>query len=142
MSGYYSRPKSESGRAPFPANNRQIPQELRVSGSDRVYCYGCEQNKPRLAFSETQLRKASNRNPDKKHHIMCKNCTPVQPTTLKCIVCAKTLAMDRFSKTQRKRQEKATCIDCRKVIEDDDSEDDYDLEDDPDYFDGDIRDIL
>ncbi len=44
--------------------------------------------------------------------------------------------------TQRKHQEKATCMDCRQFIEDDDSEDDFDLEDDPDWYDGDIRDVL
>lgn len=33
-------------------------------------------------------------------------------------------------------------MDCRQFIEDDDSEDDFDLEDDPDWYDGDIRDVL
>ncbi|CAO3567355.1 unnamed protein product [Mortierella alpina] len=130
------------GRAHFPANNRQIPHELRVNGTSTIFCYGCNLNKPRLAFSETQLKKAASRNPKKKHQPICKNCTPTQPTTLTCMVCSKKLPMERFSKTQRKNQEKATCMDCRQFIEDDDSEDDFDLEDDPDYYDGDITDVL
>ncbi|KAF9918499.1 hypothetical protein BX616_008344 [Lobosporangium transversale] len=141
MSAYYGgyRGKSTAGRAPNPAHNRQSPS---LKGSDRVYCYGCEQEKPRLAFTETQLKKAGNLNPAKKHHIMCKTCTPEQPSKLKCNVCSKSLSLEKFSKTQRKRQEKATCKDCREMIDDDDSEADYDMEDDPDYFEGDIKDIL
>ncbi|KAF9347635.1 hypothetical protein BGX26_000894 [Mortierella sp. AD094] len=142
MSNYSGRSNSDAGRAPFPANNRQIPNSIRNNGTNSVYCYGCNQSKSRLAFSETQLKKASTRNPDKKHHIMCKQCTPVQPTTLKCLRCAKTLPMDSFSKTQRKNQDRATCKDCRQYIDDDDSEVDFEIEDDPDYYEGDIRDIL
>lgn len=33
-------------------------------------------------------------------------------------------------------------MDCRKFIDDDDSEDDLDIEDDPEYYHGDIRDVL
>jgi hypothetical protein len=36
----------------------------------------------------------------------------------------------------------ATCMDCRKYIEDDDSEEDYEIENDPEYYDGDIQDVL
>ncbi|KAG0319311.1 hypothetical protein BGZ99_005154 [Dissophora globulifera] len=151
MSGYYTNTTGTGNRfktdprAPNPAHNRQIPQHLRVNGAgggSGIFCYGCNQTKPRLAFSETQLKKAANRNPDKKHQIMCKSCIPSQPTTLKCVRCSKTLPMDSFSKTQRKRQEKATCMECRRYIEDDDSEEDFDIEDDPDYYHGDITDIL
>ncbi|KAG0299407.1 hypothetical protein BGZ98_010083 [Dissophora globulifera] len=132
MSGYYTNTTGTGNRfktdprAPNPAHNRQIPQHLRVSGSgggSGIFCYGCNQTKPRLAFSETQLKKAANKNPDKKHQIM----HPI-PTN--------------YAKTQRKRQEKATCMECRRYIEDDDSEEDFDIEDDPDYYHGDITDIL
>ncbi|KAF8951136.1 hypothetical protein BGZ46_004144 [Entomortierella lignicola] len=136
------RSAANSGRAPFPANNRQIPNSVRVDGTNTVFCYGCGQNRPRLAFSETQLKKASKINPDKKHHIMCKKCTPVQPTTLRCLRCAKTLPMEDFSKTQRKNQERATCKECRESIDNDDSEEDFDFMDDPDSYDGDISEIL
>lgn len=33
-------------------------------------------------------------------------------------------------------------MDCRKYIEDDDSEEDYEIENDPEYYDGDIQDVL
>ncbi|KAF9109913.1 hypothetical protein BGX27_006991 [Mortierella sp. AM989] len=133
---------STSGRAPFPANNRQIPNSIRAGGTNAIFCYGCNQEKSRLAFSETQLKKAANRNPEKKHHIMCKSCTPVQQTTLRCLRCVKSLPLDSFSKTQRKNQDRATCKDCRQCIDDDDSEDDFDMDDDPEFHVGDIRDVL
>ncbi|KAF9427346.1 hypothetical protein BGZ94_005065 [Podila epigama] len=129
-------------RAPFPANNRQLPQHLRVNGTATVFCYGCNQNKPRPAFSESQLKKASTRNPNKPHHILCKTCTPVQNTSLKCVRCNRVRPMDCYSKTQKRLQERATCMDCRKYIDDDDSEEDFVYENDPDYYDGDIRDVL
>ncbi|KAG0362357.1 hypothetical protein BC939DRAFT_457719 [Gamsiella multidivaricata] len=140
MSNYNDsqRYTSNSGRAPNPAKNRQIPNDLRANGTNGVLCFGCGQTKTRLAFSETQLKKAAN----KKHQIMCKSCIPAQPTTLRCIRCSKSLPMDSFSKTQRKRQEKATCIECRTSIDEDDSQDDFDIEEDPDWYEGDIRDIL
>ncbi|KAG0379247.1 hypothetical protein BGX24_001133 [Mortierella sp. AD032] len=147
MSGYYSnnRTTTSMGRVPNSAHNRQIPSNIRangVNGANGIYCYGCQQTKPRLAFSETQIKKASNSTPRKTHQPMCKNCTPTQPTSLKCLRCAKTLPMDSFSKTQRKNQEMATCMDCRKFIEDDDSEEDYEIENDSEYYDGDIQDVL
>ncbi|KAG0088309.1 hypothetical protein BGZ93_010486 [Podila epicladia] len=122
-----------NSRAAYPANNRQIPEHLRFHGTTTIYCYGCNQSKPCPAFSESQLKKAATRNSDKRHHVLCKSCTPVQNTSLKCVRC---------NKTQRKLQERATCIDCRKFIDDDDSEDDLDIEDDPEYYHGDIRDVL
>ncbi|GJJ73396.1 hypothetical protein EMPS_05754 [Entomortierella parvispora] len=131
---------SSSGRAPFPANNRQVSSSLRIDGSSLIYCYGCEKNKPSRAFSETQIKKASSR--AKNHQIMCKSCIPAQPTTLKCMRCAKTLPMEKFSKTQKRNQEKATCMDCRQYIDEDDSDVDFDLEDDPDFYEGDITDVL
>lgn len=73
-SGSRSKSAMSSTRAAYPANNRQIPENLRVNGSSTVYCYGCNQNKPRVAFSESQLKKASTRNPAKPHHILCKSC--------------------------------------------------------------------
>jgi len=36
----------------------------------------------------------------------------------------------------------ATCMECRRFIEDNDSEEDYEIEDDPDFYNGDIQDIL
>ncbi|KAF8930378.1 Stc1 domain-containing protein [Dissophora ornata] len=144
MSRYHNqRPNTGDGRAPNPASNRQVPKDLRASGSNGVYCYGCEATKPRQAFSETQLKKASNRGAN--HQIMCKNCIPSQATSLKCIRCSKTLPLDSFSKTQRKRQERAICLDCRELITKEDSEVDdvdVDIEEDEEYYDTDIRDIL
>ncbi|KAG0278588.1 hypothetical protein BGZ95_003628 [Linnemannia exigua] len=144
MSGNYNnnRTTSSMGRVPNPAHNRQIPSNIRANGVNGIYCYGCQQTKPRLAFSETQIKKASSSSPRKIHQPMCKNCTPTQPTSLKCLRCAKTLPMESFSKTQRKNQEMATCMDCRKFIEDDDSEEDYEIENDSEYYDGDIQDVL
>ncbi|KAF9099571.1 hypothetical protein BGX23_001213 [Mortierella sp. AD031] len=144
MSGYYNNQRSTSttGRAPFPANNRQIPDHVKANGGNGIYCYGCQQTKPRLAFSETQIKKAASSNPNKKHQPMCKRCTPTQPTSLKCLRCAKVLPMESYSKTQRKNQEMATCMDCRKFIDNDDSEEDYEIENDPEYYDGDIQDVL
>ncbi|KAF9373621.1 hypothetical protein CPB97_000421 [Podila verticillata] len=131
-----------STRATYPANNRQIPEHMRVDGTSAVYCYGCNQNKPRVAFSESQLKKASTRNPAKPHHILCKSCTPTQNTSLKCVRCNKAKPTEAYSKTQRKLQERATCMECRKYIDDDDSEDDFDIEEDPDYYHGNIQDVL
>ncbi|KAG0346823.1 hypothetical protein BG004_000744 [Podila humilis] len=131
-----------STRATYPANNRQLPQHLRVNGTASVHCYGCNQDKPRPAFSDSQLKKATSWNGGKKHHILCKTCTPAQNTALKCVQCSKVRPRDCYSKTQRKLQERATCMDCRKYIDDDDSEDDFDVEHDPDYYHGDIRDVL
>ncbi|KAG0320270.1 hypothetical protein BGZ97_000348 [Linnemannia gamsii] len=143
MSGYYNnRNSSAMGRAPNPAHNRQIPHIAQANGINGIYCYGCQQTKPRLAFSETQIKKAASSTPKKTHQPLCKNCTPTQATSLKCLRCAKTLPMESFSKTQRKNQEMATCMDCRKYIEDDDSEEDYEIENDPEYYDGDIQDVL
>ncbi|KAG9070101.1 hypothetical protein KI688_009432 [Linnemannia hyalina] len=139
---YYSSNRNTPGRAPNPAHNRQVPNNIRVNGTNGIYCYGCQQTKPRLAFSETQIKKAASSTPKKTHQPICKNCTPTQPTSLKCLRCAMTLPMDSFSKTQRKNQEMATCMDCRKNIEDDDSEDDYEIENDPEYYDDDIQDVL
>ncbi|KAF9194061.1 hypothetical protein BGZ50_006726 [Haplosporangium sp. Z 11] len=73
---------------------------------------------------------------------MCKSCIPTQPTTLKCIRCSKVQPMEGFSKTQRKLQEKATCRACREYIEENDSDKDYEIADDPEWFVGDIRDVL
>ncbi|KAG0043122.1 hypothetical protein BGZ83_011810 [Gryganskiella cystojenkinii] len=140
MSHYANSINTNNGRAPVPANNRQIPNKLRVEGTSTIYCYGCSKDKPRRSFSETQIKKAASSG--KKHSIMCKTCIPAQPTTLKCMRCAKTLPMGKFSKTQKRNQEKATCMDCRQYIEDDDSEEDFDIEDDPDFFDGNITDVL
>ncbi|KAF9307464.1 hypothetical protein BGZ74_000023 [Mortierella antarctica] len=131
-----------TSRAVYPANNRQIPEHLRVNGTTTIYCYGCNQSKPRPAFSESQLKKAATRSSAKPHHVLCKSCTPVQNTSLKCVRCNKVRPMECYSKTQRKLQERATCMDCRKFIDDDDSEDDLDIEDDPEYYHGDIRDVL
>ncbi|KAF9994497.1 hypothetical protein BGZ79_000743 [Entomortierella chlamydospora] len=142
MSNYSNRSNNDAGRAPFPANNRQIPNSIRANGTNTVFCYGCSQTKSRLAFSETQLKKASTRNPDKKHHIMCKQCTPAQPTSLRCVRCAKTQSMDNFSKTQRKNGNNATCRDCREYLDNDDSEEDLDIASDPEYYEGDMKDIL
>ncbi|KAF9127279.1 hypothetical protein BGW39_005973 [Mortierella sp. 14UC] len=145
MSGYNNnnnRNIPSMGKAPNPAHNRQIPSNIRANGVNGIYCYGCQQTKPRLAFSETQIKKAAASTPRKTHQPMCKSCTPTQPTSLKCLRCAKTLPMESFSKTQRKNQEMATCMDCRKFIEDDDSEEDYEIENDPEYYDGDIQDVL
>ncbi|KAF9909214.1 hypothetical protein EC991_008975 [Linnemannia zychae] len=144
MSGYKNNNYSASsmGRASNPPHNRQIPGNIRANSGNGIYCYGCQQTKPRLAFSETQIKKAAASTTKKAHQPICKNCTPAQPTSLKCIICSRTLSMDSFSKTQRKNQEKATCIECRKVIDDDDSEDDFEIENDTDYEDDDIRDVL
>ncbi|KAG0263554.1 hypothetical protein BG011_008618 [Mortierella polycephala] len=139
MSEYNHQRSNTAGRAPFPAHNRQYPIE---NGGNKLYCYGCNQTKTRLAFSETQLKKTTIRNQNKKHQPMCKSCTPTQSTTLKCIRCSKVQSMESFSKTQRKLQEKATCMACRKYIEDNDSAEDYEIADDPDWFVGDIRDVL
>ncbi|KAF9431731.1 hypothetical protein BGZ76_011774 [Entomortierella beljakovae] len=68
--------------------------------------------------------------------------TPSQPDSLKCLRCSKTLSMDNFSKTQRKNQEKATCKKCRQLIEEDDSEEDFEMDEDSDLDIGDIRDVL
>lgn len=73
-SGSKSKSTMSSTRATYPANNRQIPEHMRVDGTSAVYCYGCNQSKPRVAFSESQLKKASTRNPAKPHHILCKSC--------------------------------------------------------------------
>ncbi|KAF9923793.1 hypothetical protein FBU30_006133 [Linnemannia zychae] len=141
MSGYYSNNYyTSTDRALNPAHNRRIPSNIRANETNGIYCYGCQQTKPRNAFSETQIKKAASNNPRKPHQPMCKSCTPSQPTSLKCVRCAKTLSMDKFSKTQRKNQEMATCMNCRKYIDDDDSEEDYEIEDE--YDEGDIRDVL
>ncbi|KAF9963325.1 hypothetical protein BGZ65_004363 [Modicella reniformis] len=137
MSGYKQRPTNTAGRAPNPANNRQF-----LTNGNSLYCYGCEKNKPRLAFTETQLKKYGSNNPKKEHQIMCKECTPTQATTLKCNSCSKTLPLEDFSKTQRKRQERATCMECRRYHEDDDSGEELELDDDPDWHDDDIDELL
>ncbi|KAG0228485.1 hypothetical protein B0O80DRAFT_493371 [Mortierella sp. GBAus27b] len=145
MSGYHNnnqRYTSNAGRAPNPANNRQAPKELR-GGGNGIYCYGCSKTKPHQEFSETQLKKAANRNPNKAHQIMCKNCIPAQTTSLKCYTCSKTLALSEFSKTQRRRQERATCMECREILSKEDSEEDLDIdEDDPEWNDVSIHDVL
>ncbi|KAF8951626.1 hypothetical protein BGZ52_010613, partial [Haplosporangium bisporale] len=68
--------------------------------------------------------------------------TPTQNTSLKCVRCNKAKPTEAYSKTQRKLQERATCIECRKYIDNDDSEDDFDIEEDPDYYHGNIQDVL
>jgi len=75
MSGYQNNQRNNAtmGRAPFPAHNRQIPNNIRANGTNGIFCYGCQQTKPRLAFSETQLKKAGGSGA-KKHHPMCKSC--------------------------------------------------------------------
>jgi hypothetical protein len=75
MSGYYNnRNSSAMGRAPNPAHNRQIPHIAQANGINGIYCYGCQQTKPRLAFSETQIKKAVSSTPKKTHQPLCKNC--------------------------------------------------------------------
>lgn len=72
---YYSNNRNTSmGRAPNPAHNRQLPNNTRANGTNGIYCYGCQQTKPRLAFSETQIKKAASSTPKKTHQPMCKNC--------------------------------------------------------------------
>ncbi|GAN10650.1 hypothetical protein MAM1_0381c10194 [Mucor ambiguus] len=103
-------------------------------------CVFCDMDKPLDAFSATQIQKATY-NPyappsfnAKKKTISCKKCTPAQTTHLTCMICSKTMPLDKFAKSQRKNAEKARCIKCIKKREqedvwasdpDTDSEDDY-----------------
>ncbi|KAF9366355.1 hypothetical protein BGX34_004000 [Mortierella sp. NVP85] len=133
---YHQRHTSNASRAPNPANNRQVPKDQRGGPhSNTIFCYGCDKHKQRQEFSETQLKKASNRNPKKTHQIMCKTCIPPQTTSIKCHSCSKTLPSSEFSKTQRKRQDKAVCLECRRVLALNDSDEDLSLEEDSDYDD-------
>ncbi|RIA96566.1 Stc1 domain-containing protein [Glomus cerebriforme] len=97
-----------------------------------IFCYGCNKNKPSHSFSKTQLTKymsnianeyAPHGRTLKKHHTMCKACTPQQNSTLTCMLCTRTKPLEKFAKAQRKNAEKARCLQCMKKREEDDIDD-------------------
>ncbi|KAF9099912.1 hypothetical protein BGX29_006888 [Mortierella sp. GBA35] len=104
-------------------NNHNSPQKL--------YCYGCNQTKTRLAFTISQLNKmiatkgagrrttASGGSGKTAHRPLCKSCTPDVVTTLKCQKCARTWLLEMFSKTQRKRSGEGQSIymECRQQLD-------------------------
>ncbi|KAF0424063.1 Stc1 domain-containing protein [Gigaspora rosea] len=109
-----------------------------------LFCYGCEKEKPIHSFSKTQITKAMSNihnryapkgRTTKRHHTTCKQCTPQQNTSLTCMVCTKTMPLDKFAKAQRKNAEKARCIECMKKQQDEDTDDseDYDESEDGSY---------
>ncbi|CAG8443734.1 11255_t:CDS:2 [Ambispora leptoticha] len=86
-----------------------------------LFCYGCNKEKPIHSFSKTQQTKAKSNihNPyvpggktRKKHHTMCKQCTPQQNNSLTCMLCTRTKPLEDFAKAQRKNAEKARCSKC------------------------------
>ncbi|KAF9155199.1 hypothetical protein BG015_010689 [Linnemannia schmuckeri] len=117
-----------------------------------VFCYGCDQTKTRIAFSISQLNKTAAtkgalKQPGKTgkgvHQPLCKSCTPVEVTTLKCSNCSRTPLLDMFSKSQRRRQRDGCLIcedyrvllDAEDVIvwsEDNDDDDEEEEEEDRD----------
>ncbi|CAG8457541.1 10971_t:CDS:2 [Ambispora gerdemannii] len=127
---------TSSKHSAFGANSQksQDPKSL--------YCYGCEREKPIHSFSKTQVTKAVSNlhNPyapggktRKKHHTMCKSCTPQQNNTLTCMLCTKTMPLDDFAKAQRRNAEKARCLKCmakRKKSDEDEDDSAPDTEDD------------
>ncbi|KAG9289852.1 hypothetical protein G9A89_015432 [Geosiphon pyriformis] len=116
----------------------------------KLYCNGCQKEKPTYSFSRTQVTKATH-NPYakgknlKKHHITCKECTPKQNLTLTCMLCTKTMALEEFAKAQRKNAEKARCRKCmlkREKVDVDDSEADESDEDNDGHYNETWDDIL
>ncbi|CAI2183471.1 602_t:CDS:2 [Funneliformis geosporum] len=99
--------------------------------SNNLYCYGCKKNKPLHSFSQTQIDKSFSRG-KKKHHIICKQCTPQQNNSLTCMLCTRTMALDNFSKAQRRNAEKARCLKCMKKREEEDIDDSEPDDDDSD----------
>uniref|UniRef100_A0A1D1ZK52 Meiotic chromosome segregation protein P8B7.28c n=1 Tax=Anthurium amnicola TaxID=1678845 RepID=A0A1D1ZK52_9ARAE len=127
MSSYSSSSHSAKGA------NSQEPKP-----PEKIKCYGCNKEKAAHSFSKTQIAKymsnvynqyAPHGRTTKKHHIMCKQCTPQQNNSLTCMVCTRTKSLEHFSKAQRKNAEKARCLECMKKREDDDIDD---SEPDPD----------
>ncbi|KAG0296935.1 hypothetical protein BGZ96_008124 [Linnemannia gamsii] len=98
----------------------------------KVFCYGCEQTKSRMAFSISQLNKmvATKGAPQRAlryeggtgkaaHQPLCKTCTPAEVTMLKCTNCSRTRLLEMFSKSQRRRQKdgRLICMECRKELD-------------------------
>ncbi|KAG9300231.1 hypothetical protein G9A89_007690 [Geosiphon pyriformis] len=118
-------------------------QPQKVPGT--LFCYGCQQEKRIHSFSKTQVTKAldkihnlyaSHGKSVKRHHTMCKQCTPQQNSTLTCMLCTRTMPLDKFAKAQRRNAEKARCRECMEkceAIDIDDSEPDQSSEEDA-YF--------
>ncbi|CAI2185388.1 1024_t:CDS:2 [Funneliformis geosporum] len=107
-----------------------------------LFCYGCEKMKPQYAFSKTQIAKTNSNisNPyapggrtKKQHHTICKQCTPQQNETLTCMLCTRTMPLEKFAKAQRKNAEKARCSECMIKREEEDIDDSEPEDDD---FDG------
>nr|CAG8596481.1 2251_t:CDS:2 [Entrophospora candida]CAG8642824.1 12794_t:CDS:2 [Entrophospora candida] len=82
-----------------------------------LFCYGCQKDKQIQSFSKTQITKVMSNihNPYaprgktiKKHHTMCKQCTPQQNENLTCMVCT--------------REKPLKCVDKHKDEDIDDSE--------------------
>ncbi|CAG8440211.1 3054_t:CDS:2 [Diversispora eburnea] len=117
-------------------SNPQNPQPK------NLYCYGCEKEKPIHSFSKTQITKAVSNihNPyapsgrtTKRHHTLCKQCTPQQNNNLTCMICTKTMLLEKFAKAQRKNAEKARCLDCMKKRNEEDPSDSEDGYSDDSY---------
>ncbi|CAH1759051.1 15696_t:CDS:2 [Entrophospora sp. SA101] len=105
-----------------------------------LYCYGCQKDKQIHSFSKTQVTKAMSNieNPyaprgktTKKHHTMCKQCTPQQNENLTCMICTREKPLSEFAKAQRKNAEKARCIKCVDKHKDEDIDDSEPSESDP-----------
>ncbi|CAG8510845.1 4941_t:CDS:2 [Acaulospora morrowiae] len=88
---------------------------------ETLFCYGCGKDKPFYTFSKTQQTKALSNiyNPyapkgrtTKRHHTLCKQCSPNQTSNLTCMICTKTKPLEKFSKAQRRNAEKARCLEC------------------------------
>ncbi|KAG0060141.1 hypothetical protein BGZ90_004146 [Linnemannia elongata] len=116
----------------------------------KIFCYSCNQTKTQMAFSISQLNKMATTKRATRfggsgkraaHQPLCKSCTPVEVTALKCSNCSRTRLLEMFSKSQRRRQKDGNliCMECRKLLDtervvvwsedDDDDEKEYGDED-------------
>ncbi|CAO3611446.1 unnamed protein product [Cunninghamella blakesleeana] len=91
-----------------------------------LQCIFCKMDKPLDAFSKTQVAKATF-NPhappsfnNKPKYVSCKKCTTGQKTTMSCMACGKTMALEHFAKSQRKHADRARCLKCMKKREEED----------------------
>ncbi|TGZ84553.1 hypothetical protein EX30DRAFT_337067 [Ascodesmis nigricans] len=87
----------------------------------KIKCYVCKRDKTIDQYANVQLKRYQDTiyNPyapagrcTKDPKTTCKACTPGQTQELFCHICLQTMKLDKFSKNQRDKPDKARCIKC------------------------------
>ncbi|KAI9799295.1 MAG: hypothetical protein M1833_004173 [Piccolia ochrophora] len=90
------------------------------TGRSRIKCIICNKTRNKNAYSQRQLNDLAykvvrgGQVNASRALIKCRQCTGAQVTEMMCIVCEEVMALDSFSRNQRRTPETARCLACVK----------------------------